>query len=75
MKLWKTLQHSNRNTEITKAVKAFFYHNAKTKIKINKAAIMSSTLFKIYLEISLEDWKRKSSGMDFSLGGDATWNR
>ena len=81
VKLWEALEKSNFNGGLIDAVKRF-YKGSFTKIKyhgglsagfyvtkgLKQGCCLSPTLFKIYLECVLKEWKRKCSGMGVPLG-------
>jgi len=79
-KLWKALETTNINVELIKAVKTL-YGGAKTKIKqgkiishgfmptkgLKQGCCLSPTLFKIFLEQALNEWKQKCRTMGLPL--------
>lgn len=82
-KLWTSLYKNGVSTTYVRAVKEF-YSNCMSMVKIgNKVSseflvtkglrqgcTMAPTLFKIYLEEALGEWKRKCSGMGIPVGGE-----
>lgn len=78
--LWESLEKTSINMELIKSVKAL-YEQPMTKIKIGstitegftttkglkQGCCLSPTLFKIYLESALNEWKKKCGNMGMPL--------
>ena len=79
-KLWETLDISTTNTRLIEAIKSL-YKGSRSKIKIGnlitkdfnvtkglrQGCSLSPTLFKIYLERVLRNWKRKCQPMGIPI--------
>lgn len=84
-KLWNVMESSNINSTLVRAVKNL-YDNQTARVKVGaelttefkvtkglrQGCCISPTLFKIYIEKALEQWKRKSMGMGIPLDEDTT---
>ena len=78
-KLWEVLGESNINITLIKALQNLYSNTAQVKIGnklshpfnitkgLHQGCCISPTLFKIYIRIALEEWKRKCSGMGIPL--------
>ena len=76
LKLWEALEKSNFSKGLVNAVKQF-YRGSFTRIKcqgrlsvgfhvtkgLKQGCCLSPTLFKVFLEHVLKEWKKKCSGM------------
>ena len=78
-KLWKVLGESNVNNTLIKALQNLYGNTAQVKIGnklshhfnitkgLHQGCCISPTLFKIYIQKALEEWKRKCSRMGIPL--------
>lgn len=85
VKLWEALQQTQINHTLIKAVKQLYWQST-TKIKVGQyisngfivtkglrqGCCISPTLFKIYVEHLLQDWKRKCSPMGLPINDETT---
>jgi len=86
-KLWEALYNTNLNVNLIKAVKNL-YANSTAKIKIGsklsngfpitkglkQGCCLSPTLFKIYLERTLKNWKRKCKNMGIPINNNMIYS-
>lgn len=85
-KLWQALETTNINVELIKAVKEL-YKQSQTRIKmgdkltqgfatskgLKQGCCLSPTLFKIYLEHALKEWKKKCKNMGLPLNDNVLY--